>query len=98
MTYLAAFYVGTIIKDTAALVEPRVLPTFHREFSLSGFTQNCHFTVVPITSCTWWLLLCWNWGDLGEADCVQCPLLGFPEGAAGSGRGLRESTTVGSIR
>lgn len=34
MTYLAAFYVGTIIKDTAALVEPRVLPTFHRVFSL----------------------------------------------------------------
>lgn len=102
MTYLADFYMGRIIKDTAALVEPSVLSTLHREFSLPGFTP-----ALPCYCCTPQILClltaCWHRGDLGEADCA-CSWVFQKEQLALEGPclpllvGLCESITVHSIR
>lgn len=102
MTYLADFYMGRIIKDTAALVEPSVLSTLHREFSLPGFTPAlpCYWCT-PQILCL--LTACWHRGDLGEADCA-CSWVFQKEQLALEGPclpllvGLCESITVHSIR
>lgn len=49
MTYLAVFYMGRIIKDTAALVEPCLVQT--PQFSLPGFTPTLPFYCYTPQSC-----------------------------------------------
>lgn len=76
MTYLAAFYMGRIIKGTAALVHipQRVFsPWIHSSIAiLLWYPQILHLLAVS--------LLAW------EKQTVQCSLLGFAEGTARSAR------------